>query len=486
MNAAPPEDSFAHGAPISSTPLIRDPSKVADNEDESWAASIESPFERLGRHMNELAMEESISDPSTSSAPSFSPLYASYVGTLPNLQQDQSQVRTEAHVPVLRSHKQGRTPLRKDVLRQNATIAAMSDTTSTPEISKFMSRQKTPKNPFIHPHSSSRKWNGMVDLRQPSPARLLTTPGVTAAYDSDSSDDLIPPGMSPPVTMQFALPNRYHTSPVKLNATPARKAAERIGSKLLTNAASKGIGTSRRLSVHKEQSSSSITPSLPSLSRYTGHPGMSSNHISLLSIPPQTSLTQEDIVTPAQQIYRSRNGPRPFPAASSELPNNQQEHRYEATHLNPRLLIVDEGAPPSPASDTDSEHNESNPSDGFLFFAQNNARSADDSFESDEDEDEAARVARHPLAHMFVGSEEADDSFHDSFATGGGGEDEETVFGGRQVGVIPAEHKQLTLMRDALIDDTYTGVVPLNPFAQVEQSPTPYMSGQSDGPLGRQ
>jgi len=151
----------------------------------------------------------------------------------------------------------------------------------------------------------------------------------------------------------------------------------------------------------------------------------------------------------------------------------------------PRLLSVDEGISPSPGSDTDSdssEHGESNPSGAFLFATQNNARSttSDDSFsssQSDGDEDGDVRAAQHPLAHMFVGGHEGvEDSFDqdDSFVQGGAEED--TVFGAREMG--RGGGGQFTLMRDPLIDETYTGVVSLNPFAQVEQSPTPY-SGQA-------
>ncbi|KIJ49373.1 hypothetical protein M422DRAFT_27735 [Sphaerobolus stellatus SS14] len=504
-NAAVQNDSFARGA-ISSTPLVRDPTTVTlpRDDDDSWTASIESPFERLGRQVKDLTIEDKIDYPSTSSAPSFSPLHGTYTGTLPHLpdQSSFSDSDTTIQSPP-RPRKKDKSPLRKDVLRQNAALAAASDISTPGGVPRQTPRRdKTPKNPFLPPNSNStRKWNGLVDLRQPSLASSKSKskyprtpePPAHALYDSDSSDDLMPPGMSPPVTMQFALPNRLRSSPVKLGLTPARKAAERIGHDLIASAASKNTAGSRLLDLsHRhEQSVSSVAPSLPSLTRYTGRQPVesTSNSVSNVSYNLPASLSRErELFAPIQQ------------QPPSEQPNASDTPDPTYALPNPRLLIADEGIPPSPSSDSDSsEHSESNPSAGFLFATQNNARAADDSysssqhsFSSDEgdDVDDAARVARHPLAHMFVGGHDGagDDSFDDSFGQDDHnpnvlGADEDTVFGGRQVGQLPPEQRRLTLRHDALLDDTYT--VSLNPLAQVEQSPTPY-AASSNAFLGNQ
>ena len=410
-----------------------------------------------------------------------------------------------------RSRNKGKTNLRQNVLRQNASLAAASDGTSTPPLSLYTPRRgRTPKNPFLPPNSNSRQWNGLVDLRQPSPAksktsRALRTPEPNRGdeddvYDSDSSDDLFPAGMSPPVTMQFAMPSRARMSPAKLALTPAHRAAERIGRDLVARAAAKGKGTGMSrpgLSPAKkaggEPSLSSVAPSLPSLTRYSSRPAKAS--ASALPVAELQPLRGE-FATPSHQIYRPRMGPEAYPQITEVIedqPYSQQGRPYAAP--DPRRLIVDEATVPSPGSsdsDRSVEHDESNPSAGFIFAQQNNARtSAEDSFassqqslSSDEDEDEAARAARHPLAHIFgvgAGTAQApEDSFDrdDSFAQ------EETVFGARQVGQGGGrdDNGRVWLMRDPLIDDTHPGAASLNPFAQAEQSPTPHL--REAGELG--
>jgi hypothetical protein len=285
--------------------------------------------------------------------------------------------------------------------------------------------------------------------------------------------------------MQFAMATRGRASPVKLMPTPARKAAERIGRDLVAGAVDRGTGTAKRLQIpikatRGDHSISSVAPSLPSLTRYSGRPPHSQAPSSLAAnIEPAP--VQEKFVTPAHQIYRSRVGPQAFATEAGPDRPLSQEGRPQAAP-EPRL-VGDEAVAPSPGSDSDSsEHDESNPSAGFLFATQNNARAqADDSFassqqsmSSDEDEDDAARAARHPLAHIFAGGTQGvEDSFDqdESFVPA----EEETVFGARQVGQEGEPRPRLTLMRDALIDDTDPRAVSLNPFAQVEQSPTPYV-----------
>ncbi|KAF8493615.1 hypothetical protein JB92DRAFT_2835106 [Gautieria morchelliformis] len=411
-----PEDSFVRGAPISSTPLTRDPASVklpGDNEeDDSWAASIESPFERLVRQVRDLTHEETREvqgDPSTSSAPSFSPMHGSYTGAFSGHRATQSvhhqKPGSQAGRMIPSTSRKGKSPLRQNVLRQNAALASASDTTTSTPAGQTLRRFRTPRNPFLPSSTSSRQWNGLVDLRQPSPAksRGLRTPGpsntkrnaANNGYDSDSSDDLFPEGLSPPVTMQFAMATRPRASPVKLMPTPARVAAERIGRDLVDSAVGRRIGSAKRL--HSPIKTTENEPSIGS------------------------------------------------------------------------------------ESDSDSsEHDESNPSAGFLFATQNNARAqADDSFassqqslSSDEDEDEAVRAARHPLAHIFVAGTQGgvEDSFDqdESFAPA----EEETVFGARLIGQGGEAKPRLTLMRDALIDDTHPGAVSLNPHAQRKHNMT--------------
>jgi hypothetical protein len=83
---------------------------------------------------------------------------------------------------------------------------------------------------------------------------------------------------------------------------------------------------------------------------------------------------------------------------------------------------------------------------------------------------------------MFVaGHEGTEDSFDQDDSIVQGDAAEETVFGAQETG--QGGERRLTLMREPLIDEAYTGVVSLNPFAQTEQSPTPF-AGQAE-PLER-
>lgn len=484
-------DSFLHGAPISSTPLVRD--TRANHEEDSWSASIESPFDRLHREVQNLAIEDKgvgkdhslLSDPSFIS-PSQTYANASLLPVRPNSDLLKMPLESPPPLSVPRSRSKGKTPLRENILRQNARLA------SSQAISLQKTRRhKTPQHPY-----SNIQWNGLVDLRQSSPSKPRADSAKATGYDSDSSDDLIPPGMSPPVTMQFAMPARLRTSPVKLSLTPAKKAAERIGRDYIASAASRGTGLTSRLHPNTlEPSTSSIAPSLPSITKYT-YPSSSNISNSTASssraiIPnvPSSSRQSDGLMTPAHQIFKSRAGPQLQATRVTEpvgdhtdepLINLSEDNTVKLPPPNriqivpkSRLLIDDEA---SPGSDSDlSEHDEQNPSNGFLYATQNNVQ-ADDSF-SDDGDDSVIDVSRpgdqlHPVIDMFAqfgGQHIVDDSFdQDSFSAS----EDETVFGGRQAG---QGDKRLNIRNDPLIDETHTGAVLLNPFAQVEQSPTPYL-----------
>ncbi|GJJ15854.1 hypothetical protein Clacol_010132 [Clathrus columnatus] len=480
-------DSFIHGVPISSTPLIRD-NKVHDEED-SWSASIESPFERLHREVQSFTIEEKEKGPFQSD-PLSVPLSKPHTDALlpPTRPQPAAPPPLPPLPPLLpEPRSKGKAPLRENILHQNH-IASSSRGVSTHQAP----RPKTPKNPF----TNTRQWNGLVDLRQPTPSRHYTR-GRDLSFD-DSSDDLIPPGMSPPVTMQFALPPRLRKSPVKLHLSPAKMAAENIKRDFIADAANKRLGSTSRLQQQSrlEPSVSSVVPSLPSsLSKY-GYPSSSRISTSIsggtktsFSSNPSTSQQIDKIMTPAHQVYRSRVGAQPQAAtAAAEFINEDEDDnntvKVPSKDSKPvvmpksRLLIDDEASLSFDSDSDSSEHNEQNPSNGFLYATQNNAQ-ADDSF-SDDGNDSVTEMVRpddqlHPVIDMFAqfGQQNIDDSFdQDSFSHHEGNEEEETIFGGRQAGQGDRQYN-LNLRNDPLIDDSHTGAISLNPFAQVEQSPTP-------------
>lgn len=474
------------GAPISSTPLARE--SRATGEDEAWSASIESPFERLHREVQSLAIEDELSTNSSILSLPETHKNAFPMSTRPNLEGPKAPVANSRPPSPPQSRSKGKNPLRENILRQNAQKTALSQGPS----SHKTPRHHTPQNPFSNTH----RWNGLVDLRQPSPSKQYKAGPSKHDYDSDSSDDLIPPGMSPPVTMQFAMPARLRTSPVKLSLTPAKQAAEKIKGRYVVNAASKaskGLGSPSRPAL--EPSISSVAPSLPSITKYA-YP--SSSHItnslsfnSRVSIPnfPSTSQQADGIMTPVHQIYKSRVGPQPQATTATGVNDEPlinlsdditvKPPSQDQVYIMPKSrLLIDDEASLSPDSDSDlSEHNEQNPSNGFLYATQNNVQT-DDSF-SDDGEDSFTDIGRpagqlHPVIDMFAQFEgenvDVDDSFdQDSFSP----DEEETIFGGRQAN--QGADGQLNIRNVPLIDDAHTGVVSLNPYAQIEQSPTPYV-----------
>ncbi|THH04379.1 hypothetical protein EW145_g5558, partial [Phellinidium pouzarii] len=249
-NASPSESSFApEDALVSSTPMTmaRPKSRAQQEPSMSWAASIESPLERLDKGLKSLSeQDDSVIDYTGQSSIAPESVQPSALSSRSSIltAQDKGKGKQQHQPP----------RLLQDVLSKNLR-AAEKDTsntaTSTRHISPLKVKSKTPKkrNPYVASDARRGDWDGIIDLSKPAAPR----DGSSSSGFSTDEDDRPTPNMSPPASsMRFT--NR-------LGRTPVREAAARIGRDL--------IGDVERLrhgySVDSEQNLSS-SPSTPVLS----------------------------------------------------------------------------------------------------------------------------------------------------------------------------------------------------------------------------
>ena len=426
------ESSFMPGQhAYSSTPAIERTTHAYSNTDDesgagsSWAASVESPLVRLDREIQDLAREVQLDTPNTESS-----LFSSLDDTVT--------------FPQIRPHSakgKGRDdpPLLRNVLRQNvfSVDATPGDAVKVVSPLKFKGKTKTPiskmYNPYLPTSVEPEKWSGVVDLSSATP-RGLTKADRTVKDDEDESFSGLPPGMSPPVLMSPARPPRSSAELgfLRLGKTPGREASARISNDLIREIQQKSAQARRMFGYplgRAESSSmtSSTVPTPPSLSRYTRY-----------------GMDDDSILAPGAD---------------------------------------------SDSDSLDEINNTAHPSAAFLMASQRQA-DADDSFGSSNHSDdsliaeEAANLGIapiHPFARGVEGAElEADDSFDDdSMLVGGGGFQEETLFG-----VPPAERLRAEQLRAAgqgqfhlpgqeLLEDTIGIGAQFARTGRVEETPTP-------------
>ncbi|KAA1478063.1 hypothetical protein DENSPDRAFT_921034 [Dentipellis sp. KUC8613] len=523
----PSEESFLTGqAAISSTPArtrLRHQNAhdtfTTQGSEPSWTASLESPMVRLDRDLQNFAREDQpISDSVIDDSSAFD-------NTIDATVHAQSYSRAQPandtySEPMTPSPDKGKSrqqqSLRFDVLRSTMESGGRSKGPVSPL--KFRQKPKTPipasRNPYLPPGTKPQDWSGVVDLRDPS----ITTPQRSAAstrtfraatppasayraapVDDDDDDDFdLPPGMSPPVTMDIA---RLPT----LGRTPRKEAAARIGRDLVGNAQRRqqpgGLSTAweraRAGMAPAAESSMSSAPTPPSLSRYTRHayPDSASGSLAdstLESMIRRVGLmgyqqSSSEAASNSSAAYASLQHPESTPSyytsaqpaephssysrlhshshATSEAPTptiqplqphippssslqtpEQPQARYDLYQLDDSQLRAgshdgDEDGFSSDSLDDEDEvvHDAANPSAAFLLASQQRgAHDADDSFASSTSSDSFGDedVGAAPV-HAFanvVTEDSFDDSFDDADDAGLGGGEEETVFG-----VPPAE-----------------------------------------------
>lgn len=239
------QDSFlgqlAHNG-VSSTPLPRNNGADTNTQDQSTTLpnSLESPFERLRRQIREnddddLNFETSNS---TSILPSFSLPSASEaeaVGAGPGeIQANYSQVADDTHNY---NDNQQTSSINFSLKHSTQQVQNEKENQDNDTSEKTPKKGKPINNPFGGPN-----WNGITDLRNTP----LRTNNKASKFnfsshnyrqndkddiDSDEDDDdMLPPGMSPPQTMNFTMPKS------KLSRTPAKEAAAGIVDDILREA----------------------------------------------------------------------------------------------------------------------------------------------------------------------------------------------------------------------------------------------------------
>jgi len=444
----PNQDAFS-STPATARVTHSNENAARNVEIPSWSTSLESPFIRLSREVENLSLKDEIITFTSS--------------TVPDSTLDEP---TPSAKPIVaqKSLREGKSiSLREKTMRhQLYSVSDMSSIAATSRnISplKPRSKPKTPipkdMNPYIPPGTDLRKWDGVIDLRDPSTAtprshhtQTLSHKGAPPqehAFDEDEDSDTLPPGMSPPVMMS-PIRRQKAADHSLLAPTPVKNASVRIKQDILR-------------SVQKErqyggtiESSLSTMPTPPSFSQYQdrGPPDITDS----LTDPSFSSMMRRvGLEVPALSVPG-------FPG------------------------IVDDSATPVYDDSDDSIMDDympaPNPSTAFLMATQGMRPSDDDSFDSNQSTDSlndeeplldgAAPV--HPFAGGIVDTgDDSSDSFEDYPQADGA--PTETLFGvaprQRQAMVHP-RGKNLRMLGQELLNDptatdTYAG--------EIEESPTP-------------
>ncbi|KAI5120572.1 hypothetical protein M0805_002522 [Coniferiporia weirii] len=500
-NMTPSESSFSpEDALISSTPMTHPMGRPRSGSEEetpsSWAASMESPLERLDKGLKSLREEDdSVIDFSEQNS----------VASQQSVQPDVARARQ----PVFAAKDKGKgkpqlPSLLQNVLSKKIRTADERDASATATSSKHTSplkvKQKTPKrNPYVPPDSRRADWDGIVDLSKPAPSRgESSSPG----WSSDE-DNYPPPNMSPPASAMFA--NR-------IGRTPVKEAAARIGQDLVGDAE-----RLRRRFGAAEETSFTTSLSTPDLSMYSkralGIRASERSESTVLSSPtPVTSAGETSAEPSIESMMRHFGLDASKYAASAGQEQGGANDSFDSSFddesgsvfagLN---ALEDEGGGDGDGDGDSSEEeffegHTGAPSAAFLMASQRQRRVSDDSFGGsdhssdslDGDEDAGAGQAIHPFASAYSGPQD-DDGFDDSFdddeglGGGGGGEEEPTVFG-----LPPAQRAaamagrngggQLRLLGQDLLDDTTALDMHIRANS-IPDTPTPWGGAGGLGPL---
>lgn len=418
-------------------------------------------------------------------------------------------------------------PLLKNVLRHNLYSASdnstFENTLKPTSPLKFTGKNKTPvvnksRNPYLLPGSSSTKWSGVVDLRDPS----VLTPQRHRAGDSsanqsiatprnvdtdDDSFDGLPPGMSPLVLMSPVRPPRStaELGLLKLARTPTREASARIQRDLIMSALksvhkSAGKGPQFLKRQVEVDSSMSTVPTPPSLSRYTRQPDYSATSSSIKDASLESMIRHiKDDIRSSGSASRNVGSTPGLRLRSQEMQQSTKlgglsqtdtpvTPLYEARHARNDSLDSDEDS-------LDFINDTAHPSAAFLMasggaqvYADEDSFGSNHSSDSLENEDPNALgegiVPVHPFA---VNAAVVDDGFDDDDSDDGfevghpdalgglGSVDEDTVFGvapgQRESAAYGGQH--LRMHGEGLLEDTIGIGAQLAARGRVEESPTP-------------
>ncbi|KAG5654153.1 hypothetical protein H0H81_006864 [Sphagnurus paluster] len=504
-------DSFMPGhAAFSSTPATARVTRInttTDSQDESsWGASLDSPLVRMQPDFHQPAME----DESIQGDSSVSQLLSTRLDEPPSLRQEYTnQPRSEKKV------KNPKEPLLRNVLRHN--LYPIEAGTSSVNVSplKYRGKPKTPVpkkyNPFLSPDKDPGKWDGVVDLRDPSimtPQRArrgnpssrrgLDKPA-NNSEDEDSFDGL-PPGMSPPVMMSPARPPRSSAELgfLKLGQTPMKEASSRITRDLVRDIQYKSGNATRDTHIYsRAESTLSTMPTPPSFSRYRRHETDTNDSIVLdsslesmmrrvgLNIPSSAgSLTLGMGSTPGLRL-RSHTTLKAVavepPCDTLLTPPHHPNADDEPTTPMHEQMDMD-----SDSDSMDEINTTAHPSAAFLMASSAPGhQDSDDSFgSSNHSNDSFNEEGGNGLIQVnpFIGSLE-DDGFDDTYDDDmydGGDIPEETLFGVPPSQRIQSQQRShatdgLRMLGEDLLEDT----IGISAQRRPEESPTPAVWGNA-------
>ncbi|KAI0697669.1 hypothetical protein BC835DRAFT_1270109 [Cytidiella melzeri] len=516
------ENSFMPGSgAVMSTPATarqKPQYSHATQEDQtpSWTASIESPLERLDREIQSLTRDEDISV-----ASSFVLGAKSHYDESQDITQGQISPPSEKLKGKAREAPQ---PLLRDVLKRNAdtlNASPLKVASKTPILKKL--------NPYLPPDTKPTQWKGVVDLSasnlstprrkalssKPRSAKRSASKGHAADgldLDDDSFDENL--GMSPPITMAFATAPKAQTP--KLGKTPRKEAVERIMHTLVDNAKRSGFGYPRPESAYSTgagasiESSLSIAPTPPSLSRYARNPYPSSAEISssiadasLESMMRRIGFTLEgrgDMILKAESTLSSSAAPS-VPAIASygsrsasisaSFAQIVEDAELESKYDLARVRDDDDLDMNPPADDSmDFMDDETQPPLNLDPQPQQDIFDDEDSFSDDrssdsfDDDGDAGEMGNSFVEGMQQGNEdgfeEDDDSFDDPANQTG---EEETLFGVPPAQRLAAQaalaqrrasEANFRMHGGELLEDTIGIGSQLVKAGRVQETPTPW------------
>lgn len=516
-NVTPSDSSFMPGhAAVSSTPAKQRPTTTHD-ETPSWNTSVESSLNRLNEELDGLGLEEGTSNSHS--------------------EDTQSTADETVKVPPTPSPRKGKgrqpkQPLLRNVLKQNTFNSSdpspgMSNDIGIPGLSSPLRRDAAKilarMNPYLPPNTQPSKWDNMVDLSTTRLATPRRDPGTSTYEDDDSFGSDPGLGLSPPTTIDWAVPTKRTPA---LSKTPRKEAAARIGRDLVSNLEGRSTQSSLFDLSHNRSNALRVQGSEFTESFDSDDPGMglsppvtvdwgripSHKQREAFKRADEENSTTLSSMSSAPSLTRYLPGNEPVSSSNSELDldslmrrvgldfdvKSDQSHagssRLPLDHVTPQHQYTsrdsDEDVVGIPADDYDPDLSDSfederpndtiNPSNAFLLASQQRPAYDDDSFGSGDsfsgDEGGGGEGgAVHPFAALgqeYDGGEFDDDSFDDTVHQPVQ-EDTDTIFGARHAGLPKPRPSQLQLLGEDLVEETqgygYT--------AASQDSPTPAARG---------
>ncbi|KAG6812630.1 hypothetical protein H0H92_001713 [Tricholoma furcatifolium] len=419
---------------------------------------------------------------------------------------DESSMPSDEPTPIPIQSAKGKArdtkePLLRNVLRHNLYPIDTSASFATTSPLKYRGKPKTPVpkkfNPFLSPDKDPSKWDGVVDLSDPSvmtphrarkDERSHSRKGAAKPFEEtdDDSFDGLPAGMSPPVMMSPARPPRSiaELGLLKLTKTPTRDASARIARDLVRDIQyGSGYAGGRSYMNSRVESTMSTLPTPPSLSRYRRDDTSDSIVIdsSLESMMRRVGLDVPSTVGSTPGLHHRSQVSQGASDPADALSPDSSAHDGE---LVTPIYQEDSLGMDSDSDSMDEMNDTAHPSQAFLMASAGGVcRDPDDSFDSNHSSDslndaEGLGAPIHPFAAANVVEDGFDDSFDDDMYDGE--VQEETLFGvppqqrmQRQWSNAGRHVDELRLFGGDLLEDTI-GIGSQKALGGgVEESPTP-------------